>query len=237
MKVTLIHATDDAATLLLFTKQTRLQMSTGLMKEIANWSEEKRAEELAYMARTIRSSWEFVHLTFLVEGLSRATAQQVTRTRTASYAMQSQRVTDVRAMGVVLPSFHNEGEAAIWDAAVDHSKTAYANLVDLGVAKEDARGVLPMNSECNLVVQYNLRSFVDVVAARRSLRAQGEYRTMVMDMAGAALDAWPWAEPFFEDPHATAIKMLEGAVKDIGLTTGTGPGWEIAKAIDLLRKA
>jgi hypothetical protein len=30
--------------------------------------------------------------------------------------------------------------------------------------------------------------------------------------------------------------MLEDIVKTVGLTTGKGVGWEIAKAIDLIRK-
>lgn len=236
MNVTLIHATHEAATLLAFTKQTRLQMSQSLMDNIRAWPAEKLAAELDYMSKTIRSSWEFVHLTFLVEGLSRAAAQQVTRTRTASFAMQSQRVTDVSAMPVVAPMFKDSYQQRVWKQAELAAKDAYGLLLDSGMPKEDARGVLPMATACNLVVQYNLRSFVDVVAARRSLRAQGEYREMVNGMVTLTLKEWPWSAPFFDDAQAVAIKMLEGIANSLGITTGSGPGWEIAKAIDLLRK-
>lgn len=237
MNVTLIHATQDAATLLLFTKQTRLAMTGVLLRQVREWPAEKQAEELAYMAKTIRSSWEFVHLTFLVQGLSRAAAQQVTRTRTASFAMQSQRVADMSANCVVLPDLRNERQAETWDHAVDTSLNAYKVLIDDGMKKEDARGILPINSECNLVVQYNLRAFADMLAARRSLRAQGEYREMAREMELLTIAEWPWVVPFLEDANATAIKMLEEVASKIGITVGSGEGWEIAKAIDLLRKS
>ena len=66
MKVTLINYTQDAVDMLLFTKSTRLNMSPGLMSEIAKWPPSKKYEELKYMANTIPSSWEFVDYVFLV---------------------------------------------------------------------------------------------------------------------------------------------------------------------------
>lgn len=244
MKVTLISATTDAVNLLLFTKATRLNMTPGLLDEIAGWSAEKKAAQLAYMANTIRSSWEFVDLMFLVEGVSRACAQQITRTRWTpmesdmygSYAMQSQRVTDVRAMPVAFPEFKDEHQARVWDTAVAAAKDAYGLLIDDGMPPQDARGILPINVECNLVIKYNLRTFTEIAAARSSLRAQGEYADMVAEMKRLTIEEWPWSAPFFEHPADAAIKMLEGIAKDLGITTGSGPGWQIAKAIDLLRK-
>ena len=53
MKVTLINYTQDASTLLLFTKSTRLMMNPGLMDEIRSWPEDKKLSELEYMANTI----------------------------------------------------------------------------------------------------------------------------------------------------------------------------------------
>jgi len=237
MKVTLISHTQDAATLLLFTKSTRLSLSPSLMEEIRAWSPEKQAQEIAYAAKTIKSSWEMLDLVFLIEGVSRATAQQMTRTRNASYAMQSQRVTDVREMGVHRPHIASVSLGEKYDAAVQSALQNYSKLVDSGLVLEDARGVLPMNTTCNLVAKYNLRAFTDLAKARASLRAQGEYSEIAREMRAATLAVWPWAAPFFESEHELAIGMLEGVAKEIGITTGKGPGWEIAKAVDLLRKA
>jgi hypothetical protein len=55
-------------------------------------------------------------------------------------------------------------------------------------------------------------------------------------MESLILEVWPWATPFFESDKDVAVKMLETIANDMGITTGKGVGWEIAKAIDLIRK-
>jgi len=178
-----------------------------------------------------------VDVVFLVEDVSRACAQQMTRTRAASYAMQSQRVTDVRAVKVHAPQFASDSHAAMYAAATAASLASYAQLVDAGLPLEDARGVLPMNTTCNLIAKYNLRAFCDLAKTRASLRAQGEYSAVAREMRSLVIQTWPWAAPFFESEHELAIRMLEDAARQIGVKTGSGPGWDVAKAIDLLRKA
>jgi len=106
----------------------------------------------------------------------------------------------------------------------------------MGVALEDARGILPLNTECNIVCKYNFRSVTDLIKARKSLRAQGEYGEIVRKMESLILEVWPWATPFFESDKDVAVKMLETIANEMGITTGKGVGWEIAKAIDLIRK-
>lgn len=226
-----------AADVMIFTKQTRLNLSAGLMNEIKSWPIEKKKEELDYMAKTIKSSWEFADVTFLISGVSRAVAQQITRTRTASYAMQSMRVTDASQIGVVESKKLNPVQWGVYKSACEASKKSYKELVDSGVSLEDARGVLPLNTECNLICKYNFRSLTDLIKARKSLRAQGEYTEIVIQMEKLILDAWPWAGPFFESDLDIAVQMLEKTAKELGITTGKGAGWEIAKAVDLIRKA
>lgn len=237
MKVTIINKTENAEDLLIFTKNTRLNMSAGLMDEIHNWPAERKGAELDYMASTIKSSWEFVDVVFLIEGVTRATAQQITRTRNASYAMQSQRVVDARVIPVTNPiPSENEINHYLYEDAIWAAKSFYTRLADSGVPLEDARGVLPINTQCNLVAKYNLRALTDVVKARKSLRAQGEYANIARKMEEAVIEVWPWAVAFFKSDNDIAIAMLEEVVKNIGITTGKGDGWQIAKAIDLLRK-
>ena len=244
MKVELIDFTGigredqmwHAADVMIFTKQTRLNMSSGLMSQIKKWGITKKEEELQYMAKTIKSSWEFIDVTFLLSGVSRAVAQQITRTRTASYAMQSMRVTDASEFAVVEGAKLNERQREAYRTAAESSKHSYKELVEMGVALEDARGILPLNTACNIVCKYNFRSATDLIKARKSMRAQGEYGEIVRRMESLILEVWPWATPFFESDKDVAIKMLEDIVKSIGFTTGKGMGWEIAKAVDLIRK-
>jgi flavin-dependent thymidylate synthase len=226
-----------AADVMIFTKQTRLNLSAGLMNEIKSWPAEKKTEELDYMAKTIKSSWEFADVTFLISGVSRAVAQQITRTRTASYAMQSMRVTDASQIGVVEGKKMTNEQLELYRTACETSRQSYKELVDSGVSLEDARGVLPLNTECNLICKYNFRSVCDLIKARKSLRAQGEYTEIVIQMEKLILDAWPWAGSFFESDLDIAVQMLEKTAKEIGITTGKGHGWEIAKAVDLIRKS
>lgn len=246
MKVTLISYTPDAPALLAFTKATRLNMTPDLFVDILrNWPKEKLAEELAYMARTIPSSWEFVDFVFLIEGTTRAIAQQITRTRNASFAMQSLRVTDASEIGIENPFPEAEtfrertaeqikSRIAFHDASVRCRET-YSKLIENGAAKEDARGILPLNTHTNLVAKYNLRALVDVCKKRASLRAQGPYVEIAAEMKRLVLEVYPEFEPFFADPNAAAIEMIERVAKELGITTGSGPGWELAKAIDLIR--
>jgi flavin-dependent thymidylate synthase len=221
---------------MIFTKQTRLNLSAGLMQEIKGWAAEKKQAELDYMAKTIKSSWEFVDVTFLLSGVSRAVAQQITRTRTASYAMQSLRVVNASDLGVVEGKKLDSRQLELYRTAVDSAKQSYTELVAAGAALEDARGVLPLNTECSLVCKYNFRSATDLIKARKSLRAQGEYGEIVREMERLILEVWPWAGPFFESDVDIAVQMLENVAKELGITTGKGQGWEIAKAIDLIRK-
>ena len=60
MKVELVNHTSDAVNLLLFTKNTRLMNDDDAYSSISDWPENKKQEELDYMLKTIRSSWEFI---------------------------------------------------------------------------------------------------------------------------------------------------------------------------------
>ena len=225
-----------AAHLLIFTKGTRLNMDAQRIQAVQDMSAEEMEKELKYMASTIPSSWEFIDVTFLLTNVTRACAQQITRSRNASFAMQSQRVTDMSQMESLNPFEEGSENANRFDAAEHVVKLAYIGMLGDGAAPQDARGILPMNVGSNLVAKYNFRAFVELVRARSSLRVQGEYSDLIQQMKAAVIAAWPWSEPFFENPQQKAIGMLEEIAERIGIETGKGDGWDIAKAIDLLRK-
>jgi thymidylate synthase ThyX len=151
--------------------------------------------------------------------------------------MQSMRVTNLSDIGVVEGKKLDNHQLELYRTAVETSKQSYKELVDAGVTLEDARGILPLNTECNLICKYNFRSACDLIKARKSLRAQGEYSDIVHQMEKLILDVWPWTGPFFESDLDIAVQMLEKTAKELGITTGKGAGWEIAKAVDLIRKS
>jgi flavin-dependent thymidylate synthase len=198
MQVTLINYTPSARELLIFTKSTRLNMAPGLLAEIHAMSNEAKEKELAYMAETIPSSWEFVDYVFLVQGVSRAYTHQQVRTRSASYAQQSLRVVDARDFEYIFTerNLANPLAKGMLDACLGTIRATYNALVAAGQPAEDARGILPTNIATNIVCKFNLRTFVDLAKSREGGRTQGEYRQVIGAMIDEVLRVHPWADKF-----------------------------------------
>ena len=234
----------EAARLLAFTKNTRLQMTPDGMKKFSNMEEKDLLDELDYMSKTIPSSWEFADVVFLITRVSRATAQQVTRSRHATFAMQSQRVTDVSEASWDNPYdiFSQPGEPErerfeMFERAMKASVDRYKALLCEDATLEDARDVLLVGLHCNIVAKYNLRSLSELVRARKSLRVQGPYRDIIVQMESLVTGIWPWSEGFFKPKNEIALKMLEEIAVELGEGGAMykGVSGKLAKAVDLLK--
>jgi flavin-dependent thymidylate synthase len=240
MRVELIYFTGKdtpdqtwyAARLLAFTKATRLQMTPENFTQRVAMPPEDLLVELEYMSATIASSWEFIDLIFFIGEVSRACAQQITRTRTASYAMQSQRVTNMKDVTAHIPHTVPAEKLAHYQLALSTGLASYESLVAEGVTLEDARGVLPMNVHCNLLAKYNFRAWVDLIRARDSLRVQDEYHAVILAMKAAVLQVWPWAITFIEPKAIKAIALIEELAQELSPQQRT----RLAKAADLIKK-
>jgi flavin-dependent thymidylate synthase len=196
ISVELLSVTPDALNLLLRTKGTRL--ATG--EDPALWSEEKKREHLEYMRDTIKSSWEFVDYVFKVTGVTRAFTHQVVRTRTGSYAQEAQRVVDVSERAVDMPaSVAADPDAQrFWEQAVIVMGDTYTRLVDRGVPRQDARGILPTNITTSICAKFNLRTMHEMAKLRLCTRTQGEYQTVFRKMRELVVAEHPWAAEFIE---------------------------------------
>ena len=196
MKVALVNFTSDALTLLLQTKGTRLTHAD----DPATWSDEKRAEHLAYMRDTIKSSWEFCDYVFKIEGVTRAFTHQLVRTRTGSYAQQAMRVVDARRQPVERPPSiaDNDLWLRIWEAGEATALGAYADLMDHGAPAQDARGILPTHITTSIMAKFNLRTLHEMAKLRLCTRTQGEYQDVFRAMRAAVVEVHPWAEEFIE---------------------------------------
>ena len=229
-----------AARLLAFTKSTRLNMSPEGFQRFLDMNLDELNEELGYIVNTLPSSWEFVNATFVIREVSRACAQQITRTRWSpmeadifgSYAMQAQRVTDVSDSPVHIPDAVKESpHAAEYEAALDSALDNYRRLLSLGVHQEDARGVLPMHMSSNLVVSFNLRALAELCRKRASMRVQGEYNEVVRQMRALLIAQWPWVEPFFEMKETLASRIIEEVAAELPREQRL----KLAKAADLIK--
>lgn len=198
MKVELIDYTTDALEKLLFTKQTRLSMDGALLDEIKKWPVEKKYKELDYMKKTIQGAFEFIHYTFAISGVSRAFTHQFVRTRTGSYAQQSQRTVDMSDGDWIVPEALKTNKAALdqYNHTMELINNGYKRLLELGANPQDARGVLPTNICTNIVASFNLRTLSDTAKLRLCTRTAGEYQNVFREMRKKIIEIHPWAADF-----------------------------------------
>jgi len=167
--------------------------------------------------------FEHPHATFGIEGISRSCMAQLTRHRHVSFDVQSMRYVafddvdpaDVREgeLVVVPPSTtdpdwvgrnQDAGSAdqatidrrqAVFGDAVEQSVEAYQELLETGMAPEDARFVLPIGTKVNVVMTLNARMLMHV----GDMRAAGDAQWEVREMTEQILDlAREWAPITFE---------------------------------------
>ena len=202
MKVELISHTPNALDLLLYTKNTRLQGQQTL-KTISNMTRPEKLEHLAYMRDTIKSSWEFIDYVFEITGVSRAFTHQFVRTRTGSYAQQSQRTVNVSENSWINPDedkydIKDNGPDLIgrYETIMAHAMVGYSTLIKNGMEVQDARGVLPTNIETSIIAKFDLRTLHQMAEVRLCTKTQGEYQKVFQAMKAAVVEVHPWAEDF-----------------------------------------
>jgi thymidylate synthase (FAD) len=122
--------------------------------------------------------------TFAIEGISRACSHQIVRHRVASFSQQSQRYIQVKRLGdhVVTPPLITDVNREVYDEYIQTASKVYQSLVEGGVAKEDARFVLPNASETSLLMTMDGRSLMHFFGLRLCTRAQWEVRALANEM-------------------------------------------------------
>jgi flavin-dependent thymidylate synthase len=213
-----------AAGLMIWTKQTRTQMSAGGLGQILDMPEQKKIDELRYMAATVPSSWEFCDFMFLIEGVSRAFTHQFVRTRTLSFAQQAMQVLRVDQgngwdylIGETIKA-HPLAEET-YRKTMETIASTYTELADIpGIHTEDARGVLPTNILTNIVAKGNLRVWADLLRKRASPRNQGakpgsegEWAMVHREIKRQMIEALPWTDLFLnrtEDKVAADMYVM-----------------------------
>lgn len=124
------------------------------------------------------SVFEHAYFTFRVAEISRACLAQLTRHRHFSFSVRSQRYCDESTIGcIILPTVTEEQYEILMQSYSD-SIDKYAFLTSSGMAKEDARMVLPNAAETELYMSMNARALIEASHLRLCNRAQEEIRTM-----------------------------------------------------------
>ena len=160
------------------------------------------------------SALEHASYTFAIDGVSRAMTHQLVRHRLASYNQQSQRYVSYEddPYFVVPPDVAADSDArARYNEATASAFASYREMIDAGVAPEDARYLLPNAMETKIVVTMNIRELLHFFELRCCKRAQWEIR----DVALAMLDlVEPTASYIFMDAGASCRRgpCREGAM-------------------------
>lgn len=236
MKVTIISSTQNPVDILLFTKNTRLEMSPEGLYALKYLSPEQKQDQLDYMLNTIKSSWEFVDFTIAIEGVTRAFTHQLVRNRHGSYAQQTMRILDVGDFEYYTgPSIKgNDRATKKYREVMEYLADSYKELLALDVAIEDARGILPTNIKTNIVAKFNLRTLSEMYSARSSLRVQAEYREFLDKLFYAIVGNDPWTHKFLKGTKYEAADLIQEYIK--ANEYNESEKIKLIKALDILRK-
>lgn len=185
--------------------------------------EEKTETLLDHLMRSGHfGPFEHPHITFAVEGVSRACMAQLTRHRHASFDVMSMRYVDltdadprdrfvypptfdedevVSREGVEEVSMSVDERAAIADDVYRTCMEAYRDLVDAGIPKEDARMLLPIGTKVNLTFSMNARALMHLFDMRLKADAQWEIRELSRRCLEEAKSWMPYTFERYEDQH------------------------------------
>jgi thymidylate synthase (FAD) len=167
--------------------------------------------------------FEHPYATFAVKGVSRSCMAQITRHRHVTFDIRSMRYVsfddvdpaDVEAGELVVtpPSAYDpdwvgrnqktsdvdeeavERREEVFRRSVRRSVEDYQELLELGMPPEDARFVLPIGTEVNIVMTMNARMLMHVGDMRAAADAQWEIREMTEQILDLAAE---WAPITFE---------------------------------------
>ena len=142
---------------------------------------------------------EFAWAMFRVSGISRACCDQLTRYRLASFAVQSQRYTNISDNEFIHPVKVLELAGDSVMAMTAYQTSLYQALIDRGIAKEDARFYLGIGFSTDLCFACNFRELRHILKQRLDKHAQWEIRKLAKEIYNICADRWPWLVESLED--------------------------------------
>ena len=115
------------------------------------------------------------------------------------YIPQEFRGQDIKnRQGSVAADFDNEALRKIYEDSVASSFAAYNKLIQAGVAREMARGVLPVCQYTQFYWSINARSLLNFLQLRQDGHAQYEIRVYADAIAEIFKEKMPWTWEAFE---------------------------------------
>lgn len=125
----------------------------------------------------------FAVATFLIEGISRACLAQLTRSKHLDYLVRSSRYCEENNAELHQPDSLGtmpDGLKLAWAMLEDQSRHLYQALRQAGMAKQDARFILPQSQCTELYVTGNFQAWRDFIRLRAGKEAQSEVRNVAL---------------------------------------------------------
>jgi len=119
----------------------------------------------------------------------------------------------------------------VYENSVESAIRAYEHLLESGVPREVARGVLPLATYTTLIMTANLRALLNMFEQRLTLHAQEETRDVVHEIFDAIHDKVPISMKSFtywklDDKRVRTLSTLEQHFHDITGGKATEEDWQ-----------
>ena len=165
-----------------------------IFKNITDDEEKKLALIKRIISSGHYSTIEHVQVTFAINNISRAATHQLVRHRHMSFSQKSQRYVKEADFDYIVPTAisANKELLAKFEKHMEETSKLYAQLVDNGIKKEDARSILPNATASSIVTSLNLRELIHLANLRLCTRAQFEIRMVVAKMCALITEKEPW---------------------------------------------
>ena len=198
-------------------------------------SEEQMVEKFRWLTKQPHQTpFEYVSFVFLIENVSRAWQQQMTRHRVGfSFSIQSLRVIDVKSFATEgryhMPESMKDKE--LFDGSMDDAQCNYNRSVATGESIEDARGLLPLNIHSPVTFSCSYRSLMGLLKQRLCIAAQEEWKAVAEGIRASLKEN---LHPVFLEPldcmckrfsrkgAPCHCKTLHRTVNDKGFVEGSG---------------
>ncbi len=165
-----------------------------IYKNITPNNEKKLSLVKKIIASGHYSTIEHIQVTFAINNISRAATHQLVRHRHMSFSQKSQRYVKEADFDYIIPKAISD-DSELSDKFVKHMEEIsklYAEFIEKGIKKEDARSILPNACASSIVCSLNLRELIHLANLRLCTRAQLEIRTVVKKMTQLIIEKEPW---------------------------------------------
>jgi flavin-dependent thymidylate synthase len=153
-----------------------------VIRSLTEVTDDERRQAFEDMTKTVLNGpLESVQFHFLIENVSRALVDQLTRGRAAFYAVESLRFAvkeDDWVNEMPVPPSIQSGRRLLWARALETAQECYAELVEDGVPAEDARRLIPIGIATRAHWVVDLRELLSVAGKRLCTQAEFEWRAL-----------------------------------------------------------